>query len=162
LGARGTPERRLRVAARRPLAELAAVTGAAVALTAAIGDDAVFLAIDARDPLGFDPDLGSPIPTGTAQARAHAGIRHLTPIVDAGDLIPVLSCVAVPIALRSGEVAVVSTLVNGMRPPVTLMAATRNTAARIGGLLREPSQKPMLIEKSSFSERLVAQWPVTP
>jgi DNA-binding IclR family transcriptional regulator len=159
LGSRVTPERRLRVAARRPLAELAAVTGAAVALTAAIGSEPVFLAtIDARVPLGFDPDLGSTVPGGTAQARAHAGIGHRYPMVDAGELVAGLSCVAVSLPLRSGQVAVVSTLVGAMCPPAALTMATRSTAARIAGLLHAPSAgEPMLFEKSSLSERLGAR-----
>ena len=54
LGARVTPEHRLRAVARRPLAELAAATGAAVSLSARIGGDAVFLAtIDASPPAGL-------------------------------------------------------------------------------------------------------------
>jgi DNA-binding IclR family transcriptional regulator len=60
LGSRVTPERRLRVVARRPLAELAAATGAAVSLSVTIGGDAVFLdTVDARVPLGLampEPD----------------------------------------------------------------------------------------------------------
>jgi hypothetical protein len=152
LGARVTPERALRVAARRPLAELAAATGAAVALTAAIGGDAVFLAaLDARDPLGFEPELGSRILPGTAQARAHSGIGHPTPVVDAGDIVVGLSCVAVSLHLRSGQMAVVTTLVNGERPPPALIAATRNTAIRIGGLLRARTTSPTV----DLSKRII-------
>jgi IclR helix-turn-helix domain len=158
LGARVTPDRWLRVAARRPLAELAAATGAAVALTAAIGGDAVFLAaIDARDPLGFDPEMGSRILPGTAQAKAHSGIGHLTPIVDAGEVIVGLSCVAVSLHLRSGQVAVVTTLVNGMRPPLALITATRNTAARIGGLLRAQTAHPTTPLPKRLSERVFSR-----
>jgi hypothetical protein len=43
LGAAVTPDRRLRAAARRPMAELAAATGAAVSLSGAVGDDVAFL-----------------------------------------------------------------------------------------------------------------------
>ena len=74
LGSRVTPERRLRVAARRPLAELAAVTGAAVALTAAIGSEPVFLAtIDARVPLGIRSRPGQ---RGAAGDRSSACARR--------------------------------------------------------------------------------------
>ena len=60
LGSVVTPERRLRVAARRPMAELAAATGAGVSLSATIGGDVVLLdTVDARDPLGFVPEPGS-------------------------------------------------------------------------------------------------------
>jgi hypothetical protein len=156
LGARVTPERRLRVAARRPLAELATLTGAAVALTAAIGGDAVFLAsIDARDPLGFDPEPGSPIVAGTAQARAHSGIGQLSPVVDASQVVAGLSCVAVSLHLPSGQVAVVTTLINGRHPTSTLLAATRNTAVRIGGLLRAPAPRPTFISLETFSEDVI-------
>src|ERR1700722_16201681 len=67
LGSRVTPERRLRVVARRPLAEIAAATGAAVSLSATIGSDAVFLdTVDARVPLGLAmPEPGSRVPSGT-------------------------------------------------------------------------------------------------
>jgi hypothetical protein len=135
LGSRVTPERRLRVVARRPLAELAA--GAAVSLSATIGSDAVFLdTVDARVPLGpAMPEPGSRVPSGTAQARAHTEITRPAPIVDAGGVLAGLSCVAVTVPLRTGDVAAVCTHVAGARPPLALLAATRATGARIAVLL---------------------------
>jgi DNA-binding IclR family transcriptional regulator len=139
LGSRVTPERRLRVVARRPLAELAAATGAAVSLSARIGGEMVFLdTVDARVPLGpVMPEPGSRVPPGTAPARAHTEIGRPAPIVDAGGGLPDISCVAIAVPLGGGEVAAVTTLVAGPRPPVALLAATRATGARIDGLLRD-------------------------
>ena len=140
LGARVTPERRLRAVARRPLAELAATTGAAVSLSATIGGDAVFLdTVDARVPLGL-PEPGSRVPPGTAPARIHTEISCPAPIVDAGGYLAHISCVAVAVPLGSGEVAAVTTLVAGQRPPVALLAATRAAGTRIAALLNAPAR----------------------
>jgi DNA-binding Lrp family transcriptional regulator len=141
LGARVTPERRLRDVARRPLAELAASTGAAVSLSATIGGDAVFLDIlDARVPLGL-PGPGSAIPPGTAPARVHTEIGCLAPVVDAGGFLAHISCVAVAVPLGRGEVAAVTTLVAGARPSPGLLAATRATGTRIAVLLNAPTPR---------------------
>lgn len=74
LGSRVTPERRLRIVVRRPLADLAAATGAAVSLSAMIGSDAVFLdTVDARVPLG--PAM--PEPGSRVRHSSHrSGRRH--------------------------------------------------------------------------------------
>jgi len=143
LGARVSPERRLRVAARRPIAELAAATGAAVQLSATIGGEAVYLdAVDPRVPLqvpfGLVVEPGARVPPGTAAARAHTELASAAPIVDAGGVVAELSCVAVAIPLGNDAAAAVSTLVAGRRPPLGLLAATRATGARIAGLLRAP------------------------
>jgi DNA-binding IclR family transcriptional regulator len=138
LGARVTPERRLRAVARRPLAELAAATGAAVSLSATIGGDAVFLdTMDARVPLGL-PEPGSRVPPGTAQARIHTEIGCPAPVVDAGGFVAHISCVAVAIPLGRGQMAAVTTLVAGQHPPLGLLAATRATGTRIAVLLNAP------------------------
>jgi DNA-binding IclR family transcriptional regulator len=135
LGARVTPEHRLRAVARRPLAELAAATGAAVGLSARIGGDAVFLAtIDARVPLGL-PEPGTRVPPGTAPARIHTEIGCPAPIVDAGGYLAHISCVAVAVPLGRGAVAAVTTLVAGQHPPLGLSAATRAAGTRIAVLL---------------------------
>ncbi|WP_197515904.1 helix-turn-helix domain-containing protein [Mycobacterium sp. 1465703.0] len=139
LGARVSPERRLRVAVRRPIAELATATGAAVQLSAMIGGEAVYLdAVDARVPLGVVAQPGARVPPRTAAARAHTELGSSAPIVDAGEVIVDLSCVAVAIPLGNGAVAAVSALIAGPRPPLGLLAATRATSARIAGLLRAP------------------------
>lgn len=139
LGSRVSPERRLRVAARRPIAELATATGAAVQLSAVIGSDAVYLdAVDARVPLGLVAEPGARVPPETAAARAHTELGRAAPIVDAGGVLADLSCVAIAIPLGNDTAAAVSTLVAGRRPPLGLLAATRATGARIAGLLRAP------------------------
>jgi hypothetical protein len=48
----------------------------------------------------------------------------LAPVVDAGAVLPDLSCVAVAVPLGDGQMAAVSALVAGMRPPIGLLAAT--------------------------------------
>jgi IclR helix-turn-helix domain len=137
LGSRVTPERRLRVVARRPLAELAAATGAGVSLSARIGGEVVFLdTVDPRVPLVIAmPEPGSAVPPGTAPDRAHIEIPRPAPIVDAGEVLPEISCVTVTIPLSGGHVAAVTALVAGQRPPIALLAATRATGARIAVLL---------------------------
>jgi IclR helix-turn-helix domain len=159
LGSRVTPERRLRVVARRPLAELAAATGAAVSLSATIGSDAVFLdTVDARVPLGLAmPEPGSRVPSGTAQGRAHIEIARPAPIVDAGGVLAGLSCVAVTIPLGTGEVAAVCTHVAGERPPLALLAATRATGARIDGLLRDAGGPRLLDSRGKLTQRALGR-----
>jgi hypothetical protein len=143
LGSRVTPERRLRVVARRPMAELAAATGAAVNLSATIGSHAIYLdTVEARVPLAFLAEPGAAVPVGTAEARARTEFTRSAPVVDAGGVLTDLSCVAVAVALGPGQIAAVSALVPGPRPPQGLMAATRMTAARIAGLIKiaEPTK----------------------
>jgi DNA-binding IclR family transcriptional regulator len=152
LGAQVTPERKLRAVARRPLAELAATTGAATSLTAMLGGAAVFLdTIDARVPLGFRAEPGSPVPPGTAQALAHHSAGRLTPVIDAGGVQPGVSCVAVTITLGGGAVAAVTTVIAGMRPSPAMLTATRATAARIAGRL-DVAQTPWADGKSPLTE----------
>jgi hypothetical protein len=140
LGARVTAEHRLRVIARRPMAELAAATGAAVGLTAAIGDEVVFVDIvDACVPLGGLPEPGCRVVPGTAQARAHTVIGRPAPIVDEAAVVADLRCVAIAIPLGNGQLAAVSTLIAGERPSVGLIAATATTGARIARELHAPS-----------------------
>jgi hypothetical protein len=73
LGAQVTPERRLRAVARRPLAELAAATGAAVCLSATIGGDAVFLDTMGRPRSARAPRTGQP---GTAGNGPRSGTHR--------------------------------------------------------------------------------------
>lgn len=137
LGSRVSPKRRLRVAARRPIAELAAATGAAVQLSALIGGDAVYLdAVEGRSPLGFLVEPGMRVPPECASSRAFTALGAATPIVDAGGVIAGVSCVAVAIPLGDNAAAAVSALVAGPHPPFGLLAATRATGARIASLLR--------------------------
>jgi hypothetical protein len=142
LGEQVTSERRLRVAARRPLAELAVRTGAGVSLTAAFGDEAVYLeSMDAHRPLAALPEVGGPLMPGTAQARVQ-GVDDLAPgawrpmmYVDAGEIIAGLSCVAVAVPLPLGGRATICAAVMEPRPSRALLAATRATAARITSLV---------------------------
>ncbi|OBI79991.1 helix-turn-helix domain-containing protein [Mycobacterium sp. 1245805.9] len=139
LAARVSSERRLRAAARRPIAELATATGAAVQLSAMIGGEPVYLeSVDARIPLGVSAQPGTPVPPRCAAARAHTELGYTAPIVDAGELRADMSCVAVAIPLGNGAVAALSTIVAAPRPPLGLLAATRATGARITGLLHTP------------------------
>lgn len=139
LGSRVSPARRLRVAARRPIAELAAATGAAVQLSALIGGDAVYLdAVEGRSPLGFLVEPGMRVPPECASSRAFKALGTATPIVDAGGVIAGVSCVAVAIPVGDNAAAAVSALVAGPHPPFGLLAATRATGARIASLLRAP------------------------
>ncbi|MCW2655098.1 MAG: hypothetical protein JWR32_6074 [Mycobacterium sp.] len=143
LGARVTAEHRLRVIARRPMAELAAATGAAVGLTAAIGGEVVFLdVVEACMPLGATPEPGCRVAPGTAQARAHTVIGRPAPIVDSAAVVADLRCVAIAVPLGNGQLAAVSTLIAGERPSVRLVAATAATGARIAQqLLHVPSTR---------------------
>jgi DNA-binding IclR family transcriptional regulator len=145
LGSRVTPERRLRVAARRPMAELAAATGAAVNLTATIDGHLVYLdTIEARAPLAFVAEPGAAVPAGTAEARAHVTFGRSAPIVDAGGVLPNLSCVAAPVELGSGQFAAISVLVAASRPQVEVLTLTRMAAMRISGLLQTQTVEPTL------------------
>jgi DNA-binding IclR family transcriptional regulator len=161
LGTRVSPERQLRVAARRPIAELAAASGATVSLSGALGGDLVYLdTVDARVPFGYIFEPGSQVPQGTAQARAHTEIPHegpLAAIVDEGRVVPDLSCVAAPIPLPTGGVAAIAAVVAGRRPPAALVGATRATAARIAGLLND--QPDLGAAKSSLDGLSVAYDP---
>ncbi|MDT5092731.1 MAG: hypothetical protein QOH60_2094 [Mycobacterium sp.] len=143
LGSRVTPERRLRVAARRPIAELAAATGAAVNLSATIDGHSVYLdTIEARVRQPFVAEAGAAVPPGTAEARAHAPFARSAPIVDAGGVLRDLSCVAVPIGVGPGQYVAVSALYTGPRPPAELLTLTRTAASRITGLLRPAQPTP--------------------
>jgi hypothetical protein len=142
LGSQVAPAPRLRLAARRPMADLAAATGAAVSLSGSFGDKAVLLdTVEGRFSMPFIPKPGHPVPPGTAQERAHATVAT-NPVVDSGSVISEISCVSVALPLGSAGVAAVTAIVPGIRPPVGLVAATRSTAARIAGLLREPIPRP--------------------
>ncbi|WP_142245419.1 helix-turn-helix domain-containing protein [Mycobacterium sp. IS-836] len=139
LGAQVGSERRLRTAARRPIAELATATGAAVHLSTMIGGELVYLdAVDARVPVRFTAEPGARVPPRTAAARAQIEMGSTAPIVDPGGVIADLSCVAVAIPLGNGAAAVVSALVPGPRPPLGVLAATRATGTRIVSLLHPP------------------------
>lgn len=156
LGSRVTPEHRLRVVARRPMAELAAVTGAGVGLSARIGDEVVFLdTVEPRVPLAIAmPEPGSLVQPGTVLARVHAEIHRAAMFVDAGGVLPNLSCVTVTIPLRDGQVAAVTAFIAAKRPPVAMLGATRTTGARVARQLRTPSGPEMSIRgKSPLSRR---------
>jgi hypothetical protein len=157
LGARVTPGRRLRAVARRPLAELAAATGAATSLSATIGGNAVFLdMMDPRVALGFLPEPGSRVPPGTDPARVHTEIGCPTPMVDAGGVLAHIGCLPVAVPLGRGELAAASTLVAGQRPSLGLLAVTRATGARIAVLLSAPPAQGCDGSSAPFNGRWVA------
>lgn len=137
LGATVTPAARLRVASRRPMAELAALTGAAVSLSADLGAGPVYLdTLDARTPVRYVAKAGDPVPPETAQGRAHDGRVSRLPLVDAGQVAADYSCSAMGIPLGPSGVAVVSALVPTGRPPARMIEATRRAAERIAESLR--------------------------
>jgi IclR helix-turn-helix domain len=156
LGARVTPEHRLRVTARRPMAELAAATGAAVGLTADIGGEVVFLDIvGVCTPLDATPEQGCRVARGTAQALAHTVIGRPAPIVDDAAVVADLHCVAMAVPLGDGQRAAVSTLVAGNRPSVRLVAATAETGARIAQRLRvPPTRRATILGQNSTQRRM--------
>jgi DNA-binding Lrp family transcriptional regulator len=146
LGARVTPEHWLRVIARRPMAELAAATGAGVGLTADIGGEVVFLdVVEASMPLGVTPEPGCRVAPGTAQARAHTVIGRPAPIVDDAAVVADLHCVAIAVPLGNGQRAALSTFIAGERPSVRLVAATAATGVRIARRLRVPPTRQVTI-----------------
>lgn len=143
LGATVTPVARLRVASRRPMAELAALTGAAVSLSANLGDGPIYLdTLDARTPIRYLAKTGDAVPPETAQARAHHTCATTVPVVDAGQVAADHSCSAMGIPLGSSGVAVVSTLLPTSRPPAGMIDATRRTAERITASLRASASQP--------------------
>jgi hypothetical protein len=133
LGATVTPAARLRVASRRLMAELATMTGAAVSLSADLGDGPVYLdTLEARSPVRFVARAGNHVPPETAQWRAHDCLAATVPLVDAGQVAVNHSCVAMGIPLGSSSgIAVVCTLISAARPPHQMIAATRWAAERI-------------------------------
>jgi hypothetical protein len=136
LGATVTPVARLRVAAQRPMAELAAVTGAAVSLSANLGNGPVYLdTLEARAPVRYVAKTGDAVLPETAQGRAHR-CAPTAPVVDAGQIAADYSCSAMGIPLGSSGVAVVSTLLPTGRPPAGMIDATRRTGERIAASLR--------------------------
>jgi DNA-binding IclR family transcriptional regulator len=157
LGEQVAANSRLRAVARRPMAELAAATGAAVVLSATIGEQAVYLdVVDARVPLGHTAVPGSPLAPRSAQARAHREAGS-TPIVESGKVLPNVSCIAVPVPLGGGELAVVTTVATGLRPSASLLAATRSVAARIAGQVRTPTRDQRLHRESPLTGRSFAR-----
>ena len=137
LGARVSPNSQLRAVARRPIANLAAATDAAVILSATIdGVGLVLEFVDANASLGIGVASGDRLRAGTAVAVLHNAPGRWDPVIDAGEVDPEISCVAVPIPLGNGEVVGLTTVIAAPEPPSSLIKATRNTAARIGALLR--------------------------
>jgi IclR family acetate operon transcriptional repressor len=136
----GQIERRVRAVAARPVAELAAHTGAGVTLAISVGGRSVYLhMIDAHEPLGVVAEPGEPVPVGTAQAEA-LRMGEPRPYIDAGQVVKGLTCVAVPIRLPGAGTAAISTMAHATQPPPALLTATRLTAARVADRLAPPDQ----------------------
>jgi hypothetical protein len=109
--------------------------------------------IEARVRQPFVAESGAAVPSGTAEARAHAPLARSVPIVDAGGVLRDLSCVAVPIGVGPGQYVAVSALYTGPRPPDELLTLTRMTALRITGLLRSPQPTPTRDSLSRIATR---------
>ncbi|MEV6604604.1 helix-turn-helix domain-containing protein [Kutzneria sp. NPDC051319] len=136
----GQIERRVRAVAARPVAELAAHTGAGVTLSINVGGRSVFLQmIDAHEPLGVTAEPGEPVPEGTAGADALRAVEP-RPYIDAGTVAKGLTCVAVPIPLPGKATAVITTMAHGAQPSPKLLNATCATAARVADRLALPEQ----------------------
>jgi DNA-binding IclR family transcriptional regulator len=137
----------VRDVARRPLLELARLTGVLVALSVeSTGHGRVIDVLPGirpvygREPrpgmgLGQDAlaDLGLDV-SRFAWARAHRRARRgsLDPVLDLGQADPAVACVAVPLRLSSRDVgAVWLMLPSADRMSDTVVGATRMTAARI-------------------------------
>jgi hypothetical protein len=143
LGGGVSPARRLREAAARPLAELAAFTGGAVSLSERIGGDAVLLDVipgRRRLPGAISAAPGTPLPTGTATALVHGFDSASTSAapalaVEEGHVSADVSCVAAAVALPGGERAVVTLVMVDCKPGPALRHAVRATAGRISGAL---------------------------
>jgi DNA-binding IclR family transcriptional regulator len=140
LGAGAPGEPRLRLAARRPLFELASATGALVALSVEMaGQGMVIDVLSGAMRLPLEPDPGMAFADGRlAAAQAHAQARHgdLRAVVEAGQVHPDISCAAAPLRLSPREVGAVWLMVPGERGvPSPMVAATRRTAGRIASAL---------------------------
>lgn len=138
----GVPaEPRLRSVARRPLMDLASITGAWVALSVEMaGQGVVVDVIPGTRPLAHEPELGLVVTradlaaTVCAHERARGG--DLRPVVDAGEVDPRVSCVAAPLRISSRDAAAVSLMLPGRGGiPPQLVDATRRVAARIASQL---------------------------
>jgi DNA-binding IclR family transcriptional regulator len=130
--------RDLREVARRPLVELAAATGAGVALTSSLGDTTMLMeTIDARRATGFVTTYGRRVPAGSAMAMVHGlgstGSRTVPPdlAVDHGGIDPRISCVSCAVVGPAGRRSAVTVLVRGPRMPHILMSEVQATASAI-------------------------------
>lgn len=131
LGAAVTPSARMRIAARRPMAELATFTGASVSLSASLGGSPVYLdTFDACARVRFIPRIGAAVPAETAQGRAHVtrSTAMATAVIDAGQVAVDHSCVAVGISMGSSVIGVVSTMIAEPKPSARMFAGTRRAA----------------------------------
>ena len=143
LGAGVPAEPRLRSVARRPLMDLANVTGALVALSVEIGGQLLVIEVlPGRHRLPLEPNPGMAL-AGAKQAvvRAHEQARggDMRPVLDAGGVDPRISCVAAPFRISSRDVAVVWLMVPGGRGvPAPTVAAARSAAGRIATMLSKP------------------------
>jgi hypothetical protein len=108
-------------------------------LAISIGGRSVFLQmIDAHEPLGVAAEPGEPVEPGTAQAEALTG--EFRPYIDAGRIVPGLSCVAMPIRLPGAGTAAITAIARAKHPSPALLDATRHAAARVADRLSRPDQ----------------------
>ena len=155
LGAGVPAEPRLRSVAQRPLMELASATGATVALSVEMaGEGMVIDVLPGKRVLPHHPEPGMTLdrarlaevgidPAKLAALRAHEQAHRgdLRPVIDAGGVVPGVSCVAAPLRLSRGDVGAVWMIVpSGEGVPAPLVAATRRTAGRIASQLSQPAR----------------------
>jgi hypothetical protein len=143
MGAGVPAEPRLRSVARRPLLDLANVTGAVVALSVEMaGHGMVIDVLPGGDRLPLEPDPGMVFADGRlAAARAHAQAHRgdLRPVMEAGRVHPEISCAAAPLRLSPRDVGAVWLMVPGGKGvPGPAVAATRRTVGRIAAALSRP------------------------
>lgn len=140
LGARVPAEPRLRSVARRPLLDLAYASRALVALSVQMADQSVVVEVlPGVSSLPLEPDPGTVVTDArmaVVRAHAQASSGDLRPVLDAGGVHPEISCVAAPLRLSPGDVAVVWLMLpGGAGVPDPLTAAARRTASRIASAL---------------------------
>ncbi|MFE4174037.1 helix-turn-helix domain-containing protein [Streptomyces sp. NPDC056909] len=146
LGSAAPGEPRLRAVARRPLMELAKVTGGLVALSVEVPRGGLIVEVlPGVRPLAVEPAPGMAVrddlPTATglrtgrlalirAQEAAHLG--DMRPVLDAGEADPCVSCVAAPLRLSPRDTGAVWVMVpGGDGVSDHVVAATRRTAGLI-------------------------------
>jgi hypothetical protein len=139
LGAHVPAEPRLRSVARRPLMDLANVSGALVGLSVEMaGRGMVVDVLPGTRRLPYEPQPGSGGPSPIAALRAHERARcgDLRPVVDAGVTDRRVSCIAAPLRLSPRDAGAVWLMTpGGAGVPAAIVAATRRTAARIASQL---------------------------
>jgi DNA-binding IclR family transcriptional regulator len=143
LGTEIPAQPRLRSLARRPLMDLARAAGAYVGFSVEVGGlGMVIEALPGATRLAVEPDPGAPMDKAqmaTARAFVQARRGNLRPVIEAGEVHPKVSCVAVPLRLPARKTAAVWLMVPGAAGvPAPLVVAAGRTAARITAAATPP------------------------